>query len=253
MKSTLDLLRDTGAVVGVATACAFVFTTLYLSGYSSTLELNLFGLFSLSDYLKYAVGWITPIIIQAALACIVAFFFFFRILRKRVQRGWISWRRSVPVATASGLYLLTLGSYGVLSWNIERHQVYHQLALGVPLLWAAAVQWFGGQPHGSRLRPCLEGTRGRLRWTMSKTMTLFIAPALAAHSFLLGCHDGDSDHRFWIKKEHVIVTLRATKTRPAGILEFSLEDFIVLSDRDSHSVVAINKNEVVDMRIGPGK
>src|SRR2546427_57738 len=68
-------------ILSLVSISAFVYTILYIYGYSKASGVNLFSYFSINDYFRLAIEWLTPTVIFTLIGVLIS------TISSRIERG----------------------------------------------------------------------------------------------------------------------------------------------------------------------
>lgn len=232
----------TSDLIGLGSVTAFILTILYVYGYSIAVNMNLFVYFSVKDYLKLAIQWLTPILSVGLIGLLV------NKLVTRVERGATdeelvqcspyprftrAFRRLGDVAPLALLLVAALFNT-VLSFftEVPKGRLYSLWAIVGPMLWIATVNWYMKVP--------------RLVASWSKKWGIFItfSPALVIFAFCYGLYNAESEHGLLENNSGIKVLLRDQSKPLVGETMFSLDEYVLIRQREHRQVIVIPKNEI---------
>jgi len=224
-------------LLGLGSAASFIFTVIYLSGYSRTLGVDLFFYFSLNDYLRLAIEWLPTTIFILMIGRLVNKFF------DRVEQGateeelaarspwprftknfrWLGNRLPTVV-----LVIATLLSIFFHPMPMERY--YALWGAAGAALWLELFAWYTKEPKLIQ------------HWTRSWYLFAMYFPALASLVFCIGLTAGKTGTQAFTHPSDMVLL---TKNEPIeGRLLFLLDDYIMLRGKSSDSVVIISRADV---------
>jgi hypothetical protein len=226
-------------LIGLGSVTAFVLTVLYMYGYQNGSGINLFLYFSVNDYFRQAIVWLTPTIIFGGIGMLTHPFL------RRVERGateeefignskTVRWfRRSGDWMFRYGLVIVAaLATLLSLIHPYPRVTLYFLWGAAGCVLWFEVTAWYFKEP------------RVREGWTKSGAMTFGFLPALAIIAFFWGLADAE---RTFGGSANVIDTRIILEGHQDLVVEnvlFALEDFIILRDDAVQQVKFIPRKEI---------
>jgi len=229
-------------LVSIVSAGTFLLSLLYVYGYSVELGLNLFLYFQLTDYLRLAIEWLTPLLTVGLIGGLVHKFF------TRVERGASEeeiaatspnpeftrkFRRYGDAGLTVVIVVAALFNTGLsLFAEVPRERLYFLWGIAGFMMWLAAVNWYMKEPRLVK------------HWGKQWTLVVTLLPALAIFSFFAGLHGATTGHRFMGARADVEVLPKGSEP-VTGQLLFTLEDYILLRVDETRRITVIPKGEIV--------
>ena len=229
-------------LLSLGTASAFILAIVYVYGYSTVLGLNVFAYFSISDYLRLSIEWLTPVFIILAIGGLITKFFT-RIERDATeeeliktssyQRFMRAFRKSGDVVGPVAIVIIAI-LYTALSFFIEipRSQLYILWAAAGAVLWVGLVRWYAKEP------------RLVVGWSDKWFGFILFFPALAIFTFFGGKWGAESGYRVFSKATDVQVVFKAQGEPFTGQILFLLDEYVLLRRKNQDQVIIVPKAEI---------
>jgi len=231
--------QSTTELIGLGTGTAFLLTVLYMYGYQAISGINLFLYFSVNDYFRQAIVWLTPTIIFGGIGVLA------HSILHRVERGGteeeligkskaVGWFRRSGNWLAMNMFIGTAALTTVLSFIIPypRVQLYPLWGVAGCTLWFQITAWYFKEP------------RVREGWTKSLAMTFSVLPALAIVAFFWGLRDAEEVFGGSSKARDMRIVLERHQGLVVGKILFALEDLVILRDESVQQVKFIPRKEI---------
>lgn len=229
-------------LLGLGSISAFIDTILYIYGYSKASGVNLFSYFSINDYFRLAIEWLTPILIGVLVGVLIS------AVSSRIERGKTEeeiiagspnpkftrafrksgeWAPSVTIVVVAVLY--TILSYFK---DVPRATTYVLWGASSFIIWINAVLWYMQEP--------------KLVASWNKTWAFFVmfAPAFAFVAYFYGQVDAEVGFRVVGKGNEVRVVLDSRKEVFPGRILFVLDEYVLMRGGYSYQFTILPKREI---------
>jgi len=221
-------------VIGILSGLSVILTIIYVYGFSKSSGIFLFRYFTINDFLKISIEWLTPSLIGFLIS--ILFYLFTKRVEKGLSEEEIALTSKNPIFTwkfrkfsdTVPLYLIVTIAiiYVILSlFNlVSPLKLYSIWIIAGPFSWLIFISWYVKVPRLVK------------KWNSKYLILIIILPSIMLYSLFKGLYDGEKILSNKNNYSYTKILLMRNSKEMKGKIIFILNNYIIFIDKDSDSL-----------------